>query len=212
MSSAPLSGDTSFAFPELTDPPASPFTVARTWFDAAQDGDVAEPMSMTLATAGADGRVTARTVDVKRLDDRGLVFGTSTLSPTGRQLTENPHAALQVYWRETMQQLRFEGRVVQLPDDESDALFADRSPKSRAATAIADQSAVLEPRTLQDLIDDANALLDESGDDVPRPEGWVAWRLEPDVVEFWHGSRDRMHRRLQYVHAGDAWSVAQLQP
>lgn len=212
MPSAPLSGDTSFSFPEFTDPPASPFAVARSWIDAAQDGDVAEPLSMTLATAGADGRVSARTVDVKRLDDAGLVFGTSTQSPTGRQLAGNPHAALQVYWRETMQQLRFEGRAVQLSDDESDALFADRSPKSRAATAVADQSAVLEPRTLQDLIDDANALLDESGDDVPRPTGWVAWRLEPDVVEFWHGSRDRMHRRLQYVRAGDAWTVDRLQP
>lgn len=212
MHSAPLSGDTSFSFPEFTDPPASPFTVARTWLGAADADDVAEPRSMTLATADADGRVSARTVDVKRLDDRGLVFGTSTLSPTGRQLAGNPHAALQVYWRETMQQLRFEGRAVQLSDDESDALFADRSPGSRAATAIADQSAVLEPRTLEDLIDDANALLDESGDDVPRPDGWVAWRLEPDVVEFWHGSRDRMHRRLQYVHTGDTWDVARLQP
>ncbi len=149
---------------------------------------------------------------MKRLDDRGLVFGTSTLSPKGRQLAENPHAALQVYWRETMQQLRFEGRAVQLSDDESDALFADRSPKSRAATAIADQSAVLEPRTLQDLIDDANVLLDESDDAVPRPAGWVAWRLEPDVVEFWHGSRDRMHRRLQYVLADGVWSAIRLQP
>lgn len=212
MPSSPLSGDTSFAFPEFTDPPASPFTVARSWLDGAQDGDVAEPMSMTLATAGADGRVTARTVDVKRLDDRGLVFGTSTLSPTGRQLDENPSAALQVYWRETMQQLRFEGRAVVLSDDESDALFADRSPKSRAATAVADQSAVLAPRTIDDLIDDANALLDESGEDVPRPVGWVAWRLEPDRVEFWHGSRDRMHRRLEYRLGTDGWGVEHLQP
>ncbi len=210
--SASLSGDDSLHLPEFETPPASPFDVARAWLDGAADREVSEPMSMTLATAGTDGRVSARTVDVKRLDDRGLVFGTSTLSPKGRQLAENPHAALQVYWRESMQQLRFEGRAVQLTDAESDALFADRSPKSRAATAIADQSDVLEPRTLQDLIDDANVLLDESDDDVPRPEGWVAWRLEPDVVEFWQGSRDRMHRRLQYVRAGDGWDVARLQP
>jgi pyridoxamine 5'-phosphate oxidase len=211
--SASLSGDDSLHLPEFDAPPASPIDLAWKWVDDADARAVSEPMSMTLATAGTDGRVSARTVDVKRLDDRGLVFGTSTLSPKGRQLAENPHAALQVYWRETMQQLRFEGRAVQLSDAESDALFADRSPKSRAATAIADQSAVLEPRTLQDLIDDANVLLDESDDDVPRPEGWVAWRLEPDVVEFWHGSRDRMHRRLQYVRAdGGAWDVARLQP
>jgi pyridoxamine-phosphate oxidase len=210
--SASLSGDDSLHLPEFDAPPASPLDLARTWLDQAGEHQVSEPLSMTLATAGADGRVSARTVDVKRIDDRGLVFGTSTLSPKGRQLAENPHAALQVYWRETMQQLRFEGRVVQLPDAESDALFADRSPKSRAATAIADQSAVLEPRTLQDLIDDANVLLDESDDDVPRPDGWVAWRLEPDLVEFWHGSRDRMHRRLQYALAHGSWSATRLQP
>ncbi|MBT2501887.1 pyridoxal 5'-phosphate synthase [Curtobacterium sp. ISL-83] len=210
--SSSLSGDDSLRLPEFEAPPASPLDLARQWLDDAGERDISEPLSMTLATAGADGRVSARTVDVKRIDDRGLVFGTSTLSPKGRQLAENPHAALQVYWRETMQQLRFEGRAVQLSDDESDALFADRSPKSRAATAIADQSDVLEPRTLQDLIDDANALLEETDDDVARPAGWVAWRLEPDLVEFWHGSRDRMHRRLQYVHSGAGWDTARLQP
>lgn len=209
MASAPLSGDSSFAFPELDDPPASPFDVARTWVADARDGDVSEPMSMTLATA-ADGVVSARTVDVKTIDDRGLVFGSSTHSPKGRQLVANPAAALQVYWRETMQQLRFEGHVVRLSEQESDDLFAARSPKSRAATAAADQSAPLEG-SLQDLIDDANALL-EASEDVPRPPSWVAWRLEPTSVEFWHGSRDRMHRRLQYRLGPDGWTSAVLQP
>ncbi|WIB77223.1 pyridoxal 5'-phosphate synthase [Curtobacterium sp. MCPF17_002] len=214
MPTAPLSGDSSFSFPEFTDPPSSPFTVARSWFDAAQEGDgaVSEPMSMTLATAGADGRVSARTVDVKRLDDAGLVFGSSSDSPKGRQLGGNPFGALQVYWRETMQQLRFEGRIVALSDAESDALFADRSPKSRAATAVAQQSEPFGDRTLQRLIDDANTLLDEHGDDVPRPSSWRAWRLEPDLVEFWHGSRDRMHRRLQYRLGEDGWAVDRVQP
>ncbi|MFJ4219772.1 pyridoxal 5'-phosphate synthase [Curtobacterium luteum] len=210
--SASLSGDDSLELPEFDTPPASPLDLARAWLADAEDREVSEPLSMTLATADAEGRVSARTVDVKRIEDDGLVFGSSTLSPKGRQLAANPHAALQVYWRETMQQLRFEGRAVQLSDAESDALFADRSPKSRAATAIADQSDVLEPRTLQDLIDDANTLLADTDDDVPRPDGWVAWRLEPDVVEFWHGSRDRMHRRLQYVRTPDGWDAARLQP
>jgi pyridoxamine-phosphate oxidase len=210
MASAPLSGDTSFAFPEFDDPPASPFDVARAWLAGAEEADVAEPLSMTLATA-ADGIVTARTVDVKTIDDRGLLFGTSADSPKGRQLAANPAAALQVYWRETMQQLRFEGVVVRLSDAESDELFAARSPKSRAATAVAAQSAPLDG-TVQDLIDDANALLEDAGDDVPRPEAWAAWRLEPVSVEFWHGSRDRMHRRLQYALAHGTWSATRLQP
>jgi pyridoxamine 5'-phosphate oxidase len=212
MPAAPLSGDTPFSFPEFTDPPASPFTVAQSWIDGARDDDVSEPLSMTLATTGAEGRVSARTVDVKRVDDTGLVFGSSSDSPKGRQLADHPFGALQVYWRETMQQLRFEGRIVALSDAESDALFADRSPKSRAATAVARQSEPLGDRTLSDLVDDATRLLDEHGDDVPRPAPWRAWRLEPDVVEFWHGSRDRMHRRLQYRLGDDGWSRTRLQP
>jgi pyridoxine/pyridoxamine 5'-phosphate oxidase len=76
---------------------------------------------------------------------------------------------------------------------------------------VAAQSAPLDG-TVQDLIDDANALLENAGDDVPRPEAWAAWRLEPVSVEFWHGSRDRMHRRLQYRATDDGWTSGVLQP
>jgi dihydrophenazinedicarboxylate synthase len=208
-----LSGDDSLALPEFDAPPASPLDLARSWLDEARERDVSEPLTMTLATVGSDGGAHARTVLVKRIDDRGLVFGSSTESPKGRDLRANPAAALQVYWRETMQQLRFEGRVVELSDAESDALFADRSPKSRAATAVAKQSAPFaEGRSPATLIDDANALLEESGDDVPRPPSWVAYRLEPVSVEFWHGSRDRMHRRLAYRASADGWQTSRLEP
>lgn len=208
-----LSGDDTLDLPEFDAPPTSPLDLARSWLDAARERDISEPLSMTLATAGRDGVVSARTVDVKRIDDRGLVFGSSTASRKGRQIAENPSATLQVYWRETMQQLRFEGRAVVLSDAESDALFADRSPKSRAATAVAKQSEPLhEGRNLGTLLDEAAALLERSGDDVPRPEAWVAYRLEPVLVEFWHGSRDRMHRRLQYLATHDGWRVDGLEP
>lgn len=212
MSAPSLSGDDSLVLPEFDTPPADPLDLAHDWLDAAATREVSEPLAMTLATAGADGRVAARTVLVKEIDAAGLVFGSSAASPKGRQLAENPFAALQVYWRETMQQLRFEGRVQALSDAESDALFADRTAKSRAATAVAAQSAPLGERSLHDLIDDANTLLDRHGDDVPRPESWRAWRLVPDTVEFWHGSRDRMHRRLQYRATPSGWTAQRLQP
>jgi pyridoxamine-phosphate oxidase len=210
---ASLSGDETLDLPEFDAPPSAPLPLAQRWLAEARERGVREPLSMTLATASADGVVSARTVDVKRIDDRGLVFGSSTESPTGRQLGENPHAALQVYWRETMQQLRFEGRIETLTDGESDALFADRSPKSRAATAVAHQSVPFAgASTLAELIEEADALLDRFGDDVPRPSGWVAYRVVPEAVEFWHGSRDRMHRRLRYVAVGDGWRAERLQP
>jgi len=215
MSAEPLSGDETLQLPEFETPPAEPMLLAQQWLAAAIEQDVSEPRSMTLATATSVGVVSARTVDVKTLDDRGLVFGTSIESRKGGQLAENPSAALQVYWRETMQQLRFEGRVEQLSDEESDALFADRSPKSRAATAVAHQSTPFRAgpeETLDALIAQANALLEREGDDVPRPATWVGFRLVPDMVEFWHASRDRMHRRLRYLAADGGWIVDRLQP
>ncbi|KQO63556.1 pyridoxal 5'-phosphate synthase [Curtobacterium sp. Leaf261] len=214
--STSLSGDDGLHRPEFDSPPTDPMPLAREWLDAAEQQEVSEPLSMTLATASPDGIPHARTVDVKSIDDDGLVFGTSEDSPKGRDLTENPYAALQVYWRETKQQLRFEGRIVRLDDAASYALFASRSPKSRAATAAADQSAPFPvdelDSTIGALIDTANGMLGEHGDDVPRPDSWRAWRLEPTSVEFWQSSRDRMHRRLEYRRATGGWTVVHLQP
>jgi dihydrophenazinedicarboxylate synthase len=176
---------------------------------------VREPLSMTLATATSTGVVSARTVDVKAIADDGLVFGTSADSPAGVALAENPNAALHAYWRETTEQLRFEGRVVRLDAAASDELFAARSPKSRAATAVSTQSAPFPDsaeRTVATLIADANALLVEHGAAIPRPDSWWAYRLEPVTVEFWHGSRDRMYRRLQYTRDGAGWQVVRLEP
>jgi pyridoxamine-phosphate oxidase len=215
-----ISRDDSVAFPEFDDDgatPPHPMTLARRWLDAATSREVREPLSMTLATASTDGVVSARTVDVKEFADEGLLFGTGTDSPTGVQLTANPSAALHAYWRETAQQLRFEGHVIRLDDAAADALFAGRSPKSRAATAASHQSAAFpagaEPlAVIDDLVARADGLLDDHGDDVPRPAGWTAYRLVPDVVEFWLGARDRMYRRLRYRDAEGTWRVDRLQP
>ena len=213
--STPLGGTEMPDLPEFTAAPAEPLTLARDWLDAARAADVSEPLSMTLATASLDGRVGARSVDVKRIDGTGLVFGTSLESPKGGALLENPHAALQVYWRETMQQLRFEGRVEILDDAESDALFQDRSPTSRAATAASQQSAPLSGRPDEGraaIAAAADRLLADHGDAIPRPDAWRALRLVPDHVEFWLGRRDRLHRRLTYDRTPSGWLPTHLQP
>lgn len=214
--STSLSGDDTLDLPEFDAPPPDPMTLVQRWLDLSEEHEVSEPLSMTLATASADGVVSARTVDVKTIDEDGLVFGTSDQSRKGADLAENPSAALQVYWRETMQQLRFEGRAIRLSDADSDGLFTARSPKSRAATAVSRQSAPFSATDPEQGIDrllaDANALLDEHGDDVPRPPTWAAYRLVPSTVEFWKGSRDRMHRRIRYTATETGWAVERLQP
>lgn len=209
----PLSGNAVGDVRAFDAPPVDPFALVEEWLRHAALSAVREPLSMTLATASLEGAVSARTVDVKRVDSAGLVFGTSLESRKGADVAENPRAALQVYWRETMQQLRFEGVIEQLSDEDSDALFAARTPASRAATAVARQSALFsESLTPFDLLDVAAELLEGEGPDIPRPAAWVALRLVPLSIEFWWGSRDRMHRRLRYRREGDGWETERLQP
>jgi dihydrophenazinedicarboxylate synthase len=201
--------------PEFTVAPPDPLALARVWLDDARAGGIVEPFAMTLATASAAGVVSARSVDVKRLDDVGLVFGTSLESRKGGQLLDNPHGALQVYWRETMQQLRFEGTIEVLDEMASDALFADRSPLSRAATAVAHQSAPFasDPAAGRAaLAAEAAALVERHGDAIARPASWRALRLVPNLIEFWLGRRDRLHRRLRYLRTADGWLADHLEP
>jgi pyridoxine/pyridoxamine 5'-phosphate oxidase len=114
-----------------------------------------------------------------------------------------------LYWRETLQQIVFEGPVEKLTEADSDALFAERPPAARAATAASRQGQALDdPEHLRARAADLGS--DEGA--VRRPEDWSGYRLDPDVIEFWHGSTDRLHRRLLYVKQGAAWTHQRLQP
>ena len=163
---------------------------------------------MTLATAGDDGTPSSRTVLVKRVDETGLRFGTAQDSRKGRELSANPRAAGTFYWRETLQQVNVAGVLELLDEADSDVLFDRRTDESKAATRVSAQSeplidpARLKARMKEDL--EAGVLV--------RPAGWRGYRLRIDRIEFWHGSPDRLHRRLEYIRTGDGWSHRRLQP
>jgi pyridoxine/pyridoxamine 5'-phosphate oxidase len=120
-----------------------------------------------------------------------------------------PHAAGTLYWRETLQQVNIAGPVERLSEAESDALFHDRPPEAQRTTAVSQQS---EPLTDERALRDAAGALAASGDPVPRPHDWGGYVIVPDRIEFWHGSPDRLHRRLSYTRDGDGWSPLRLQP
>jgi pyridoxamine-phosphate oxidase len=203
-----LSGDPTLALPEFASPPAEPLPLLERWLAAADERGVREPRALALATADADGRPSNRIVLLKQASP-AIVFAFGPDSRKGRELSANPRAAGTLYWRETLQQVVFEGSVKRLSAEESDRLFAERPPAGRAATVASNQGEALEdPEALRR----EAAELARNGDALRRPGDWGGYRLDPDLVEFWHGSPDRLHRRLLYVKSDGGWKHQRLQP
>lgn len=204
-----LSGDESIVLPEFDSPPADPIALAQKWLASATQRGVREPLAVSLATAGADGRPSTRVVLVKELTDTGFIFTSHTNSRKGRDIVASPWASVNFYWRETLQQMSAAGRVEPLPDARSDKLFAERTVVAQATTAISAQSTPLVDE--QDLHIRAEALI-AAGEPLPRPAGWGGYLLIPDEIQFWQGKASRLHRRLAYTRTGSDWASQRLQP
>ncbi|MFD5141922.1 phenazine biosynthesis FMN-dependent oxidase PhzG [Streptomyces sp. NPDC058401] len=207
-----LSGDTSLRLAEFDDPPRDPMGLLSEWLDSAVQRGVREPFAAVLATADEDGRPSTRILLVKEFDDRGLVFTSFKGSRKGQDLAARPWGAMTFYWRETLQQLTVTGRVEEVGEKESDALFAERPLAAQATSAVSRQSRPLEDESA--LRDTARELA-EAGEPIRRPAEWTGYRLVPDSIEFWYGSPDRLHRRLRYdrtAQDSDGWTNQRLQP
>ena len=197
---------------DLDNPPADPIAMLRAWLSLAEEAELPNPTSMTLATIDPDGRPSARVVLLKHLDDRGIVFHTNRNSRKGRALTANPRAVLVFHWDVLTRQVIVEGRVELASDEESDAYFATRP---RASQLGAWASAQSEPVSDRLGLDAAYAEVEKrfEGGDVPRPPHWGGYRLSLDRMEFWLGRPFRLHDRVLYLPDGaGGWSVQRLFP
>lgn len=178
----------------------------------AADLDIDNPDAMTLATAAVDGAPTTRTVLVKKVDDRGLVFYTNFESRKASQLRANPNASLLFYWRELGRQVSIEGEVGPVAAEEADAYFATRSRNSQLAAWASEQSRPLKNR---DELLNRFAQFERrfEGSEVPRPPQWSGFRLRPQRIEFWTAGEHRLHHRDVYERgeAGE-WTVRLLYP
>ena len=194
-----------------SDVAADPIEQFHRWFDAALDAGLHEPNAMTVATATCDGRPSARVVLLKGFDGRGFVFYTNHEGRKGRELEENPRAALLFYWGELERQVRIEGAVSRVPETESDAYYASRPRGSRLGAWASEQSRTVEGRgVLEDRIGDLEA--EYEGREVPRPPFWGGYRVGPEVVEFWQGRENRLHDRIVYRREDGGWKIERLQP
>ncbi|HKU68012.1 MAG TPA: pyridoxamine 5'-phosphate oxidase [Candidatus Baltobacteraceae bacterium] len=189
---------------------SDPLEQLRRWLDDAARADVAEPNAMCVSTC-ANGRPSSRMVLLRRLDSAGLVFFTSYFSRKGRELQENPHAAALFYWPQLERQVRIEGAVHQLAEDESDAYFASRPRGHQIGAWASEQSESVENRELLDQrVRDYEERFE--GEEVPRPHSWGGYVIAAERVEFWQGRPNRMHDRLEFVRTQGTWSMRRLQP
>ena len=195
-----------------TDLDPDPFAQFRRWFEDARRAEVHEPNAMTLATAGPDGRPSARMVLLKGVGPAGFDFFTNFDSRKGLELAANPRAALVFWWGPLERQVRIEGRVATVPEAEADAYFATRPPGSRIGAWASEQSAPIEGRhVIEARAEEVSRRFGEGG--IPRPPFWGGFRVVPDHMEFWQGRQNRLHDRLCYRREADgSWAIQRLSP
>ena len=180
------------------------------WLGEAKAAHPGDFTSMVLATADRSGRPSARVVLLKGCDDRGFVFFTHYDSRKGRDLAENPRAALVFYWPEFDRQVRVEGTVERTSREESDAYFQSRPLGARIGAAASRQSEPIANREgLERAVREA---AERFGETVPRPESWGGYRVVPDEIEIWQGRENRLHDRFRYRRQPGGWKIDRLSP
>lgn len=192
--------------------PSDPITLFQEWLREAESSEINDPNAMCLATIDPDGRPSARIVLLKALDERGFVFYTNRESRKGDALKLNPHAALCFHWKTLGKQVRVEGKVLLVDDQESDDYYNSRHKGSRIGAWASRQSRPLDSRST--LADRVAALEKQYADStvIPRPPHWGGYRVIPEYIEFWHDGGFRLHTRLIYKKTENGWERSMLYP
>lgn len=187
-----------------------PFVEFARWYTAAVDVTADRAAAMTVATATADGRPSARVVLLRGFDDRGFVFYTNYESHKGREIAGNSAVAAVLYWHQLDAQVRIEGTAMRVSRAESEAYFAQRPRGHQIGAWASHQSEPVSDRaTLEAQVDAAE---DEYPGAVPLPPHWGGYRIVPARIEFWKSGTDRIHDRVEYARAGETWTTRRLSP
>ncbi len=189
----------------------NPFARFGRWLAQAEASEPNDPNAMILATASRDGKPAARTVLLKAWDRTGFVFYTNLESRKSLEIKENPYASLLFYWKTLHRQVRIEGALSLVADEEADAYYATRPRQSRLGAWASEQSRLLPSREVFE------ARLAEfaakyPGEDIPRPAHWSGWRLKPGYFEFWQDIEFRLHDRTTYTATDNGWAIGKLYP
>jgi pyridoxamine 5'-phosphate oxidase len=189
----------------------SPFVQFGNWFQKRLDEGIDTPNAVSLATSSVDGSVSLRTVLLKESDQSGFVFFSNYYSKKGKQMENNPRAALLFYWPESVRQVRIEGLVYKVSAEESDLYFKTRPEESRISAWASEQSSVIPHR--QYLEDRYSFYWNKfRNGSVERPPHWGGYRLVPSWFEFWQSGEYRLHDRICYTLSNGIWAISRLAP
>lgn len=192
-------------------PWSEPFDLFAAWMKDAAAKEVNDPEAMNLSTVDDRGRPSSRMVLLKAVDARGFVFYTNLESRKGRDLSANPFASLNFHWKSLRRQVRVEGPVEPVSEEEADEYFASRARGSQIGAWASQQSRQLESRfALEKRVAEFTAKFGLGK--VPRPPHWSGFRVLPQRIEFWADKPFRLHDRAVYTRAGEAWTIEKLYP
>ena len=188
-----------------------PIEQFRHWFKEAELAGVKEPNTMTLATVNNQGQPTIRVMLMKEITNEGLVFYTNFKSRKGNELEKHPKAALNFYWQDLERQVRFDGAVTKIPDEQSTQYFQTRPRGSQLGAWVSQQSEDIPSREyLEEQLKVCESQFKDR--DIPRPPHWGGYHLIPTRVEFWQGGPHRLHDRIQYSLSKEQWDLRRLAP
>ena len=182
------------------------------WFEEAIAAQIPLANAMTLATVSPTGKPSLRVVLLKQADETGFIFFTNYESRKGRELSSNPHAALNFFWPELERQVRIEGTISRVSEKECDEYFASRPRGSQIGAWASHQSELLSSRKeLEEIVDRFELQFNDKP--IPRPPNWGGYRLRPESIEFWQGRANRLHDRIIYtLQSGNPWKIHRLYP
>lgn len=182
------------------------------WFAEAQQAEISEINAMTLATVNAENKPNARIVLLKGLDNGNFEFFTNYNSTKGTDLENNPYVCLVFFWKELERQVRIEGIARKLPAHKSDIYFHSRPEGSQLGAWASPQSHIISDRSILD--ENYSRYAKEfSGSQIPRPEHWGGYSVQPTAIEFWQGRSSRMHDRILFsTTEGGMWKKERLAP
>ena len=190
----------------------NPIVLFREWFEEAKKSEINGANAFALGTVYKNGHTSVRIILLKDFNNEGFVFYTNLNSDKSKAIKESPNISMCFHWKNLLRQVRIVGAASQVSDKEADDYFYSRPYGSKIGAWASDQSSILDKR--EDLYDSIKKYEIKFPDqnNVPRPNHWSGWRLEPIEIEFWLGGENRIHERLKYIRRKNDWEKILLSP